>query len=49
MNDDHDAFIAAAPERFRAALARLRAQLARALPDAEEVMKCNMPGLQRDN
>lgn len=44
--DDHDAYIAAAPEQFRAILARLRAQLSRALPDAEEVIKYDMPGFQ---
>lgn len=43
---DHDAYIAAAPEQFRAMLSRLRAQLSRALPDAEEVMKYDMPGFQ---
>lgn len=41
---DHDAYIAAAPERFRPVLAALRAQLAGALPDAEEVIKYDMPG-----
>lgn len=44
--DSHDAYIAAAPEHFRDLLGRLRAQLARALPDAEEVMKYDMPGFQ---
>lgn len=44
--DDHDAYIAAAPEQFRALLGRLRAQLSRALPDAEEVIKYDMPGFQ---
>lgn len=44
--DHHDAYIAAAPEQFRAMLGQLRAQLARALPDAEEVMKYDMPGFQ---
>jgi uncharacterized protein YdhG (YjbR/CyaY superfamily) len=44
--DSHDAYIAAAPEPFRAMLGRLRAQLSRALPDAEEVMKYDMPGFQ---
>jgi hypothetical protein len=34
---DHDAYIAAAPEPFRASLKRLRALLARALPEAEEI------------
>jgi uncharacterized protein YdhG (YjbR/CyaY superfamily) len=44
--DNHDAYIAAAPEQFRAMLARLRMQLSRALPGAEEVMKYDMPGFQ---
>jgi uncharacterized protein YdhG (YjbR/CyaY superfamily) len=44
--DNHDAYIAAAPEQFRAVLGELRAQLSRALPDAEEVMKYDMPGFQ---
>lgn len=44
--DDHEAYIAAAPEQFRAMLGQLRAQLSRALPDAEEVMKYDMPGFQ---
>ncbi|HWK14643.1 MAG TPA: DUF1801 domain-containing protein [Rhizobiaceae bacterium] len=44
--NDHDAYIAAAPEQFRATLARLRGQLARALPDAEEVIKYDIPGFQ---
>ncbi|KGM34168.1 hypothetical protein P409_11715 [Inquilinus limosus MP06] len=44
--NNHDAYIAAAPEQFRAMLGRLRAQLSRALPDAKEVMKYNMPGFQ---
>lgn len=44
--DNHDSYIAAAPEQFRATLARLRAQLSRALPDAEEIMKYDMPGFQ---
>lgn len=44
--DTHDAYIAAAPEQFRALLGQLRAQLSRALPDAEEVMKYEMPGFQ---
>lgn len=43
---DHDSYIAAAPEQFRPLLATLRAQLARTLPDAEEVFKYNMPGFQ---
>lgn len=44
--DSHDAYIAAAPEQFRAILGRLRAQLAQALPDAREVVKYDMPGFQ---
>ena len=44
--DSHDAYIAAAPEQFRAALDRLRAQLSRALPDAKEIMKYDLPGFQ---
>lgn len=44
--DNHDAYIAAAPEHLRAILSRLRAQLSRALPDAKEVMKYDMPGFQ---
>lgn len=45
-SDNHDAYIAAAPEQFRVSLRQLRAQLSRALPDAEEVMKYEMPGFQ---
>ncbi|PVH30498.1 iron chaperone [Pararhodobacter oceanensis] len=41
---DHDAYIAAAPEPLRPLLADLRAQLARTLPDAEEIIAYNMPG-----
>lgn len=44
--DGHDAYIAAAPEAFRPLLSRLREQLSRALPDAEEVIKYDMPGFQ---
>jgi uncharacterized protein YdhG (YjbR/CyaY superfamily) len=44
--DNHDAYIAAAPEPFRVLLGQLRAQLSRALPDAEEVIKYDMPGFQ---
>lgn len=43
---DHDAYIAAAPKELRPALVRLRAQLARALPKAEEVIAYNMPGFR---
>lgn len=44
----HDAYIAAAPEPFRPLLTRLRAQLAQALPDAEEAMMYDMPGFRID-
>ncbi|MFC3714479.1 iron chaperone [Sphingoaurantiacus capsulatus] len=43
---DHDSYIAAAPEPFRPLLARLRAQLAAALPEADEVIEYNMPGFR---
>ena len=43
---DHDAYIAAAPEALRPLLARLRAQLARTLPDAEEIISYKMPGFR---
>jgi uncharacterized protein YdhG (YjbR/CyaY superfamily) len=43
---DHDAYIAEAPKELRPLLVRLRAQLARALPDAEEVIAYNMPGFR---
>lgn len=46
MVADHDAYIAAAPEDLRPLLVRLRAQLARALPDAEEVIAYKMPGFR---
>lgn len=42
----HAAYIAAAPELFRTILDRLRKQLAKALPDAEEVIMYEMPGFQ---
>lgn len=46
MFADHDAYIAAAPEDLRPLLVRLRAQLAHALPDAEEVIAHKMPGFR---
>ncbi|WP_284734506.1 iron chaperone [Sphingosinicella terrae] len=46
MSADHDAYIAEAPEELRPVLVRLRAQLARALPDAEEVIAYKMPGFR---
>jgi len=42
----HNAYIAAAPEQFHAILSQLRAQIAQALPDAEEVIKYDMPGFE---
>lgn len=46
MVADHDAYIAGAPEELRPLLVRLRAQLARALPDADEVIAYKMPGFR---
>lgn len=46
MPADHDAYIAEAPEDLRPLLVRLRAQLARTLPDAEEVIAYKMPGFR---
>jgi uncharacterized protein YdhG (YjbR/CyaY superfamily) len=43
---DHDAYIAGAPEDLRPLLERLRTQLSNSLPDAQEVMKYNMPGFE---
>jgi len=43
---DHDAYIGAAPEPFQSSLKRLRAILARALPEAEEIVAYNMPGFR---
>ena len=45
---DHDAYIAAAPERFRPALEHLRSLLTRALPEAEEFVAYDMPGFRVD-
>lgn len=42
----HDAYIAAAPEPLRPLLGQLRTRLAAALPDADEVIKYDMPGFQ---
>lgn len=44
--ETHDAYIAAAPETFRVLLHRIRARLAAALPDAQEVMMYGMPGFR---
>jgi uncharacterized protein YdhG (YjbR/CyaY superfamily) len=46
MFADHDAYIAEAPKDLRPLLVRLRAQLARALPDAEEVIAYKLPGFR---
>jgi uncharacterized protein YdhG (YjbR/CyaY superfamily) len=43
---DHDSYIAAAPLGLQPLLVRLRTQLAAALPDAEEVIACKMPGFK---
>lgn len=44
----HADYIAAAPEVFRPLLTRLRNQLNAALPDAEEVIRYDMPGFLKD-
>ncbi len=41
---DHKTYIAAAPESLRPLLVQLHEQLARILPDAEEVISYKMPG-----
>lgn len=46
MFADHDAYIAEAPKDLRPLLVRLRAELGRALPDAEEVIAYKMPGFR---
>jgi uncharacterized protein YdhG (YjbR/CyaY superfamily) len=46
MFTDHDTYIAEAPQELRPLLIRLRTQLARALPDAEEVIAYKMPGFR---
>jgi uncharacterized protein YdhG (YjbR/CyaY superfamily) len=46
MMSDHDAYITQAPKELRPLLVRLRAQLARTLPDAEEVIAYKMPGFR---
>ena len=43
---DHDSYIAQAPEALRPLLVRLREQLAKALPDAEEIIAYKMPGFR---
>ena len=44
--DDHDAYIAQAPEELQPLLVQVRTGLASVLPDAEEAMAYNMPGFQ---
>ena len=46
MAADQDAYIAGAPKDLRPLLIGLRAQLARDLPDAEEVIAYKMPGFR---
>ena len=41
---DHDAYIAAASEVFQPLLIKIRAELSKALPDAEEIIAYDMPG-----
>jgi uncharacterized protein YdhG (YjbR/CyaY superfamily) len=41
---DHDAYIAAAPDDLRPLLRQLRARLAEALPDLEQIIRYDMPG-----
>jgi uncharacterized protein YdhG (YjbR/CyaY superfamily) len=43
---DHDAYIAQAPEEMRPLLVKLHKQLAKTLPDAEEIIAYNMPGFR---
>ena len=44
--NDHDTYIAAAPEAFQPSLRRLREILRDALPEAEEIVAYNMPGFK---
>jgi uncharacterized protein YdhG (YjbR/CyaY superfamily) len=46
MVADHDSYIAAAPDDLRPLLVELRGRLARALPEAEEVIAYDMPGFR---
>ncbi len=43
---DHDAYIAESPEHLRPLLEQVRAQLSSSLPDADEVVKYDMPGFR---
>ncbi|MFV0634487.1 iron chaperone [Demequina sp.] len=42
----HDAYIAAAPERFRDVLTRLRQRIGAAVPEAVETVAYGMPGFR---
>lgn len=42
----HDEYIAEAPEAMQPLLEEVRAEVARVLPDAEEIVAYNMPGFQ---
>lgn len=46
MSDDHNAYIAAAPHDMRPLLKQLRTQLAKALPEADEVIAYKLPGFR---
>ncbi len=41
---NHDAYVAAAPAAFQPLLVQIRNQLAKALPDVDEVIAYDMPG-----
>lgn len=43
---DHDAYIATSPEALQPLLEQVRALLADCLPDADEIIKYNMPGFE---
>ncbi|HLO99598.1 MAG TPA: DUF1801 domain-containing protein [Fimbriimonas sp.] len=49
MLSNHDEYIASAAEELRPLLIQLRSELRAALPEAEEVIKYNMPGFQMGN
>lgn len=42
----HEAYITGAPQALQPLLEQVRAQLSASLPDADEVMKYNMPGFE---
>lgn len=44
--DEHEAYVAAAPEPLRPLLAAIRCGLVQALPEAEPVMMYGMPGFR---